>query len=183
MLHVLSKHYQGVENNTVRQHIKAFFSKEYNLNWLYRVSSRYLGFKNISVEQYLLDLIKPKSTFDILGILIVARMYQWQIGVVMKDWTWTTGRNLFAADCDIVLYYAGNGVFYDTAPLPEAYARSIRKPLSKTDTELDISKAYQAEALQILLENSVISAEDKEMCEEQVLKINLVLSRPNLSRT
>ena len=163
-LHLLAKHYQDVDNSKVRQHIKAFFGKEYNRDWLFRVSSRYLGFKGVSVDQYLVDLCKPKSTLDILGILVVARVYKWQIAVVMKDWTWTTGRNLFASDCDIVFFYAGEGVFFDTQPLPEELASKFRKPLSKTDFET--SKKYQEEALQILCQNSVISLEEKERCEE-----------------
>ena len=76
----------------------------------------------------------------------------------MRDWVWTSGKNLLPYDCDIILGYSGHLGFFDTRPLPKTFQYPVRKPLSEED--INIAKAYKAEALQILAENNVISFSD-----------------------
>ena len=49
-----------------------------------------------------------------LGILVIARMYRIHMAVIMRDWMWTTGRNLELSECKIVLGFAGRNEFFDT---------------------------------------------------------------------
>ena len=106
-LHNIARHYFDITNGSLQQHLKAYFAKDYHMDWLEFVSIKFLNNKGLTREEYLQYMLKPKCPVDELGLLIIACVYRIHIAVVMRDWTWTMGHNYPVDRCTIVLAFRG----------------------------------------------------------------------------
>ena len=130
-MHIIASHYKGITNRVLCKDIKQFLDHRQHFNWVAKVGRKFLNQKSLSVGEFCSDMLTTGVELNELGILLIARMYRFHIAVIMRDWTWTTGRNLDLSECKIVLVFLGNSKFMDTYSfLPELGKDDIPEALN-----------------------------------------------------
>ena len=76
------------------------------------------------------NIVSPDVPIDELGLLIIAQMYHAHIAVITKDYTWTSGFNLFAKECKFIFTYAGGISFHMVCNQVEEFRRPQKQPLN-----------------------------------------------------
>ena len=79
--------------------------------WVATIGEQFLYKKNMSIAKYLSNVKEMKLPADELYVTILARAYEIHIGIIMRDYFWTTARQASLADCQIVLGFAGQGIY------------------------------------------------------------------------
>ena len=109
----------------------------------------FLNQKGLSVEEFCSDILTTGVKLNELGILLIAWMYRFYIAVVMRDWTWTTGRNLELSECKIVLAFLGKLDFIDMYTfLPTPGKDDIPEALNLS-VSMDVRQASDSQVIVI----------------------------------
>ena len=136
-MHIIANHYEGITNRVLRKDIKQFLNHRQHFTWVAQVGRKFLNQKGLSAGEFCANLLATGVKLNELGILVIARMYRFHIAVVMRDWTWTTGRNLQLSECKIVLAFLGKSNFLDTYTfLPEPDEEDIPEAMNLSITDL-----------------------------------------------
>ena len=136
-MHIIANHYEGITNRVLRKDIKQFLNHRQHFTWVAQVGRKFLNQKGLSAGEFCANLLATGVKLNELGILVTARMYRFHIAVVMRDWTWTTGRNLQLSECKIVLAFLGKSNFLDTYTfLPEPDEEDIPEAMNLSITDL-----------------------------------------------
>ena len=113
-MHIIANHYEDMTNRSLRKDLRQFFRTSYHFNWIGKVGRKFLNERYLSADEFCSLMLTHGEPISELGILVIARMYRIHIAVIMRDWMWTTGRNLELSECKIVLGFAGRNEFFDT---------------------------------------------------------------------
>ena len=101
--HILAHYYNTTESEILTE-TKAF-AKENNW-WVSQVGEVFVYKKGTSVKNYLKNI--ECYPVDELFLTIFARMKEIQIGVLMRDYYWTTAKQISIDKCEIILGFAGH---------------------------------------------------------------------------
>ena len=105
-------HHCGANSDNVRKHLASFIPS--HSAWICHVGNDYFMRRKIEPMQYLQELIREDFQYDLLAILIFARMYHIHVRILSSKGCWVTnGRNLGCSH-EIVLVYIGSMTFEDT---------------------------------------------------------------------
>ena len=162
-MHILSHYFDVSETDIVSQTQE--FAK-LNRWWVAQIGEIFVYDKGMSINDYVRKM--EKFPADELFLTVFARMQGIQIGVLMRDYYWTTAHRTSIDKCEIILGYDGNHteanksfpVLFDTKehiisrpprePAPpevvEEVARvlaTLRYPLSESDTHENSDSAVQ----------------------------------------
>ena len=75
------------------------------------IGEQFLYKKEMSIAKYLGKMKKMLIPADELFLTIFARAYEIHVGVIMRDYFWTTARQASLSDCQIILGYGGKCVY------------------------------------------------------------------------
>ena len=95
--------------NQQRAPLKAFLLD--HKDWLEKVSGDLIRRKGRTVDEYILDFIKPGFKFDELALLAFVRMHHKHIFVLMDGRFWTSRKDNDVTRCDLKFGYVGNLLF------------------------------------------------------------------------
>ena len=129
-MHIIANHYERITNRVLHKDIKQFLNHRQHFNWVAQVGRKFLNQKSLSVGEFCSNIQTTGVKLNELGILLIAQMYRFHIAVIMRDWTWTTGRNLDLSECKVVLAFLGKSNFMDTYTLPELGKDDIPEALN-----------------------------------------------------
>ena len=106
--HLLS-HYLNVGLEEMNDIVHGFATE--HRWWVATIGEQFLYKKNMSIAKYLSNMKKMRLPADELYVTILARAYEINIGIIMRDYFWTTARQASLADCTIVLGFSGHGIY------------------------------------------------------------------------
>ena len=105
----LFTHYTRKTMNQQRAPLKAFLLD--HKDWLEKVGGDLIRRKGRTVDEYILDFIKPGFKFDELALLAFVRMHHKHIFVLMDGRYWTSRKDNDVTRCDLKFGYVGNLLF------------------------------------------------------------------------
>ena len=105
-------HYTDRMPTQLRQYMQTFFEKQSHCKWIEFISAAFLHRKGLTLDAYLANIVSPDVPIDKLGLMIIARMYHSHIAVITSTYTWMSGWNLLAKECEFIFTYAGGLNFH-----------------------------------------------------------------------
>ena len=123
-VHILT-HFIRRTEPALREYLRNYLLAR--LEWFSQISLEYLEAVQMSAEEYIDYISSPGSPIDILGLFLIARLYEIHIGVMFKSGYWTTCSSERLKDCMIVLIYNGIYSFSETCAInaEQSYMSSI----------------------------------------------------------
>ena len=114
----------GRDPKQVRRHVRPFIRD--HAQWFYEISNAILTRKKLSQEQYIDGLVEDCVSLDLLGILLVARMYHVHVVVLLEKGFWTTKPFQGIANVPIHFVYTGAGKFLLTTRPPKNITPGVK---------------------------------------------------------
>ena len=105
----LFMHFTKKTMNQQRAPLKAFLLQ--HKDWLEKVGDDLICRKGRTVDEYILDFIKPGFKFNELALLAFVRMHHKHIFVLMDGRYWTSRKDNDVTHCDLKFGYVGNLLF------------------------------------------------------------------------
>ena len=99
--------------------------------WIKMISADILNMKKWELSDYLNDLVMPNFKLDKIALMIYARMYHIDLGVVLHKTYWCAAKhdNIFKAK--VVFVFEGNWYFWTRRPIQGVLQVSEDQPTNK----------------------------------------------------
>ena len=114
----------GRKPKQVRRYVRPFIQD--HMQWFYEISNAILTRKKLSQEQYIDGLVEDCVSLDLLGILLVARMYHVHVVVLLEKGFWTTKPFQGIGNVSIHFVYTGAGQFLLTTRPPKNITPGVK---------------------------------------------------------
>ena len=105
MAHIFS-HYIDMDLQQLRLNFKNFACSNYT--WINKVGIDILHRSQLTMEEYIKNIVNGIIPFDELAILITCRIYNIYCVILLKNLYWTSHPNSMFNDCVLQLAYIGD---------------------------------------------------------------------------